>query len=70
MTVAKISKVRDVPELVRDALTDLRRALPRIRKLAASSMWEEREVASTVLVDVSKKNPDGVLSRLLASFRP
>ena len=64
MTHSKISKVSDVPEVTREAIADLQRALPLVRKLAASSDWKEREVAATILVEASKKNAEGVLAAM------
>jgi 3-methyladenine DNA glycosylase AlkC len=64
MSESKISRASDIPELLRDAVADLQRALPRIRKLAASSDWKEREVAATILVEASRKNPEEVLEAM------
>ncbi|MFZ2490541.1 MAG: DNA alkylation repair protein [Thermoanaerobaculia bacterium] len=69
MSGPRIAKIADVPDLARDAMDDLGRALPRIRKLAASDGWTEREVAATVLVEVSRKKPDAVLEAMQAWAR-
>jgi 3-methyladenine DNA glycosylase AlkC len=66
---ARIAKIGDVPDVVRDAVSDLANALPRIRELAASSEWTEREVAATVLVEASKKRPDAVVGAMQAWAR-
>lgn len=36
--------------------------LPRLRTLAASASWQEREVAATAIVQLAKHHPDVVLS--------
>lgn len=44
-----ISKLADVPDLVKDGRTRPDVAFLRIRQLAASEHWQEREVAATAL---------------------
>jgi 3-methyladenine DNA glycosylase AlkC len=61
-----VTKVSDVKNLVGEAKAELKGALPAIRQLAASDDWGEREVAATVLVEVSKKNPNSVLAEMIS----
>ncbi len=60
-----ITKIADLPQLVPKGHADPNSAFPEIRNLAASDNWQEREVAATALVEISKKQPDAVLDKLL-----
>jgi 3-methyladenine DNA glycosylase AlkD len=53
-----ITKIADVPDLVPKGRTDPVAAFREIRALAASKSWQEREVAATALVEISKKHAD------------
>lgn len=50
-----ITKLADVPDLVKGGRTRPEVAFPRIRRLAASEHWQEREVAATALVEIGKR---------------
>ena len=60
-----ITKIADVPKLVLKGRDDPRAAFPEIRALAASAHWQEREVAATALVEISKKQSAAVVAELL-----
>jgi 3-methyladenine DNA glycosylase AlkC len=60
-----ITKIADVPQLVPKGRDDPRAAFPEIRALAASAHWQEREVAATALVEISKKRSTAVVAELL-----
>jgi 3-methyladenine DNA glycosylase AlkC len=60
-----ITKISDVPHLVTKGGIDPMTAFPEIRSLAASVSWQEREVAATALVEISKKQGDAVVRELL-----
>src|SRR5262245_49950743 len=60
-----IGKISDVPDLVRDGKSQPSAAFPRIRRLAASEHWQEREVAATALVEICKKHPTVVKDEML-----
>ena len=60
-----ISKLADVPDLVKDGRTRPEVAFLRIRQLAASEQWQEREVAATALVEISKKQAGAVTAEML-----
>ena len=59
-----ITKVEEVGNLVRRGRTDPAAVFPKIRALAASESWQEREVAATALVEISKKQPDAVVREM------
>ena len=59
-----VSRISDVPDLVRDGRLKPATTFPKIRSLAASTSWQEREVAATALVEISKKQGDAVLAEL------
>jgi 3-methyladenine DNA glycosylase AlkC len=60
-----VNKVSDVPELVRQAISDPRRSFSSILKLATSEDWKEREVAASVLVEASKKKPGDIVAEMI-----
>jgi 3-methyladenine DNA glycosylase AlkC len=60
-----ITKLADVPDLVKDGRTRPDAAFPRIRRLAASGHWQEREVAATALVEISKTQAGAVTAEML-----
>ena len=60
-----VSKLSDVSGIVKQALSDPRRSLPAILKLASSEDWKEREVAASILVQVSKKRPDDIVAEMI-----
>jgi 3-methyladenine DNA glycosylase AlkC len=59
-----VMKIADVPHLVPNGRTDPQAAFPEIRTLAASASWQEREVAATALVEISKRQADAVVAEL------
>ena len=59
-----VTKLSDVKDIVRQAIDDPRRSFPEILKLARSSDWKEREVAATILVEVSKKKPNDIIAEM------
>ena len=59
-----ITKIADVPHLVPKGRVNPKAAFPEIRSLAASQSWQEREVAATALVEISKKRADAVVAEL------
>jgi 3-methyladenine DNA glycosylase AlkC len=60
-----VSKVSDVQQIVKSGIAEPRRSFPAIKTLAASQDWQEREVAATALVEISKKKPDEVVAEML-----
>ena len=59
-----ITKLSDVRDLVSQARKDPGKSFPRIMKLAASEDWKEREVAASILVEVSKNKPDDIVGEM------
>ena len=59
-----LTKVSDVFHLVTKGRLNPTAAFPKIRSLAASASWQEREVAATALVEISKKQGDAVRTEL------
>ncbi len=57
-----IKKIADIKPLLLEGRHDPTAVLPRLRVLAASASWQEREVAATALVELAKRHPDAVLS--------
>ena len=57
-----ITKIADIKPLLLEARDDPSAALPRLRALAASESWQEREVASTAVVELAKRHPGVVLA--------
>jgi 3-methyladenine DNA glycosylase AlkC len=60
-----VTKIADVPDLVKDGKARPDLAFPRVRRLAASEHWQEREVAATAIVEIGKKQPTGVAAEML-----
>jgi 3-methyladenine DNA glycosylase AlkC len=59
-----ITKISDVPHLVPTGRADPQAAFREIRTLAASASWQEREVAATALVEISKRQAGAVVAEL------
>jgi 3-methyladenine DNA glycosylase AlkC len=59
-----LTKISDVPHLVTTGRVKPASVFPQIRVLAASASWQEREVAATALVEISRKQGDAVLAEL------
>jgi 3-methyladenine DNA glycosylase AlkC len=60
-----ITKLADAPHLVPKMPADPKPAFREIRVLAESASWQEREVAATALVEISKLHADTVVAELL-----
>lgn len=58
------ARISDVPHLVTQGRADPESAFPEIRSLAASAQWDEREVAATALVEISRKQGKAVITLL------
>lgn len=56
-----ITKIADIEGLLLDARRDPSAAFVRLRELAVSDEWAEREVAATGMVDIGKRHPARVL---------
>lgn len=54
--------IGDIKPLLLEGRHDPMAVLPRLRVLAASALWQEREVAATALVELAKRHPVVVLS--------
>lgn len=57
-----ITKIGDIKPLLLEGRQDPAAVLPRLRVLAASESWQEREVAATALAELAKRHPDVVLA--------
>jgi 3-methyladenine DNA glycosylase AlkC len=57
-----ITKIDDIKPLLRLARTRPTSLVGRLRQLAASPSWQEREVAATAMVQMSRRHPDVVLT--------
>ena len=57
-----ITKIADIGPLLREGRRDPAALLARLRELAASESWQEREVAATGLVELAKHQPAAVLA--------
>jgi 3-methyladenine DNA glycosylase AlkC len=57
-----ITKISDIKPLLLEGRRDPSVVLPRLRALAASRSWQEREVAATALVELAKRHPEVVLA--------
>jgi 3-methyladenine DNA glycosylase AlkC len=60
-----VSKVADVQDLVVAGVVNPRKAFPDIKALAKSDDWVKREVSATALVEISKKQPEKVVTEML-----
>jgi 3-methyladenine DNA glycosylase AlkC len=57
-----IQKIADIKPLLLEGRQDPKAVMPRLRTLAASASWQEREVAATALVELAKRHPAVVLA--------
>lgn len=57
-----IEKIADIKPLMLEGRQNPTGVLPRLRALAASVSWQEREVAATALVELARRHPDVVLA--------
>jgi 3-methyladenine DNA glycosylase AlkC len=60
-----ITKASDVKHIIKEAIYDPQESFPAIMELACSVDWKEREVAATILVEVSKKKPDDIVKEMI-----
>jgi len=60
-----VNKVADVQDIVKTGVVNPRKAFPNIKALAKSKDWVKREVSATALVEISKKQPEKVVSEML-----
>jgi 3-methyladenine DNA glycosylase AlkC len=60
-----VSKVADVQDIVDTGVVNPRKAFPNIKALAKSDDWVQREVSATALVEISKKQPEKVVTEML-----
>ena len=60
-----VTKVADVREIVKTGVANPRAAMPAVKALAKSDDWVEREVSATALVEISKKQPEKIISEML-----
>src|SRR5687768_14516976 len=60
-----ITKLSDVPGMVRQTIADPHSSFPAIMKLASSDDWKEREVAASVLVEGAKKKPGEIIAEMI-----
>ena len=64
-----ITKIADIKPLLTEGRRDPTAVLPRLRALAASESWQEREVAATALVELAKHHPGTVVTIALTWAR-
>ena len=57
-----INRISDIKPLLLEGRQDPNAVMTRLRALAASSSWQEREVAATALVELAKRHPDVILA--------
>jgi 3-methyladenine DNA glycosylase AlkC len=57
-----LTKVGDIKSLVEAGRRDPSAVFPTIERLAASDVWQTREVAATALVEIGKRQPQAVLA--------
>ena len=57
-----ISKIAYIKTLLRAGRDNPAAVLTRVRELAASASWQEREVAATALVELAKRHAESVLA--------
>jgi len=60
-----VTKASDVKHIIAVAIRDSEQGFRSIMELARSEDWKEREVAATILVEVSKMKPDEVIAEML-----
>jgi 3-methyladenine DNA glycosylase AlkC len=59
-----ITKLSDVKDIVRQAVSNPKESFPKIMELASSEDWKEREVAATILVETGKKKPEQIIQEM------
>jgi 3-methyladenine DNA glycosylase AlkC len=57
-----VTKIGDIKPMLLEGRKNPSAVLPRLRALASSTSWQEREVAATALVELAKRHPDAVLA--------
>src|SRR5690242_8906313 len=60
-----VTKVADVRDIVTTGVANPSKAFPSIKTLAKSDDWIKREVSATALVEISKKQPEAIVSEML-----
>lgn len=60
-----VTKVADVRDIVKTGIANPRKAFPKIKTLAKSEDWVNREVAATALVEISKRQPEKIVAEML-----
>ena len=63
--MSEITKVSDVKDLLRRAKVEPASSFSEIRQLASSDDWKEREVAATLIVEMSKKKRTEAVTEML-----
>jgi hypothetical protein len=61
------TKLTDVTDIVKQAIEDPQQSFPAIMELASSEDWKAREVAATILVEVSKKKLVDIVAEIVNS---
>jgi hypothetical protein len=61
MTLTLIAKIQDIKELLSKGHTTPEIVFPEIKTLAASALWQTRELAATAMVEIGKRHPAMVL---------
>lgn len=59
-----VTKVSDVKNLVEKGRANSKVVFPEVKKMAGSDDWKVREVAATIIVEISKKNPDETIKEM------
>lgn len=57
-----VTQIDDIKPLLLEGRRNPRAVFPRLRVLAGSDAWQEREVAATALVELAKRHPVAVLA--------
>ncbi len=60
-----VTKASDVKHIIERAIYDPRQSFPAIMELARSEDWKEREVAATILVEVSKQKAGEIIQEMI-----
>jgi len=60
-----VTKVSEVKDIVKKGIVKPKAVFPEIKKMAENDDWKVREVAATVLVEISKKKVDEVIQEMM-----
>ena len=55
----------DVKDIIEEGIVSFQKVIEKIRELAASSDWRERENAATALAEISRKNESEVIKEMM-----